>query len=545
ASARAEATIGWVIDLIQPDALVAPALAGRSGLSLAVEHERDGFVTPVASAGDLGERDVDVATFPASADGRWTVTVSQPSDAGTRGSIQGVVVFVVGGVITLLVFALVRSIGGARDRALAMVSEKTEELAKQALHDDLTGLPNRTLLIDRTERLLARQARYGDEVAVLFLDLDNFKGVNDTLGHGAGDAYLRAVGRRLQATVRETDTVGRLGGDEFVIVLEGVSPHDGAEVVAQKVLDVLGEPIEINAVSVPVSCSVGIASGPRESADALFHDADLAMYQAKLSGKGRYVVFESGMRDAVRDQLSMGWELREAVATGGLRVIFRPVFDLRTGSPTGLEACLRWQHPTRGLLSPSVFVPVAEEAGLVPLIGRWSIREVCAHGARWSAAGRDIRVAVKLADRHLADRGLVDTVFAALEGSGFRPDLLTLEVNERALTSGGEEVADLLRGLKALGVGIAVDDFGAGHTSMGYLRRLPIDAIKLDRALVAGLADSPETQALVRMLVAMGDELDVAILAEGVAQRAQLETALGRPLAALPDSDPASTLERL
>jgi diguanylate cyclase (GGDEF)-like protein len=528
ADERREATIGWVLGLLSTDSLVEPAVAGREALSVVVDHRDGDEWARVATGGDPEVDADDDSTLPVSPDGDWTITVVQGSSTGLPGSSQGIVVLVLGCVITLLVVALVRAIGGSRDRAMAMVREKTEELAQQALHDDLTGLPNRALLVDRTERLLARQFRYGGDVAVLFLDLDNFKGVNDSLGHGAGDAYLRAVAQRLRATLRDSDTVGRLGGDEFVVLIDGDDCHRDAVEVARKILDVMGEPVEINGVAVPVSCSIGVASGPSENAEALFHDADLAMYQAKQSGKGRFVVFERGMRDNVRDQLTLGWELREAIATGGLRLVFRPIFDLRTAAPSGLEAGLRWEHPTRGMLGPDVLVPVAEEAGLLPVVGRWAIREACAQAARWRSRGTIIRVAVKVSDHQFGDPGLVDAVFAALEGSGLPPAQLMLEVNERALVGGDPEVADRLRALKALGVSIAVDDFGAGHSSLRYLRRFPLDAIKLDRALVRELADSPESRALVRTVVQVGDVLDVEILAEGAPRPALAEVLLGR-----------------
>ena len=524
---RRAATLGWVIDLLSAPDLIAPAIADRRGISVAVDHLDGSVATRVATGGDIDVETGDVQTLAASSDGRWTVTVAQRSSAGLSGSLQGLVIFVVGAVITLLVFALVRAIGGSRDRAMALVEEKTEELARQALHDELTGLPNRALLVDRAERLLTHQHRYGGDVSVLFLDLDNFKGVNDSLGHGAGDAYLRAIAGRLQAILRETDTIGRLGGDEFVVLMDGESSHEGAAVMAGKVLDALGEPIDINGVSVPVSCSIGIASGPCASAEALLHDADLAMYQAKQDGKGRYVVFEPGMRDNVREQLTLGWELRDALATGGLRVDLRPLFDLRSGREAGFEADLRWVHPTRGVLQGHQFIPAAWEMGLIPLIGRWSIREACSKAARELAHQS---IAVKVSDRQFADAGLVDTVYAALAGTGLDGGRLTIEVNERALTAEGNDVGDAIRGLKALGVRIAVDDFGAGHTSMSYLRRFPIDAIKVDRALIAEVEVNPESRALVRTLVQMGDAVGIAILAEGEAggpASASIEQLLG------------------
>jgi diguanylate cyclase (GGDEF)-like protein len=455
--------------------------------------------------------------------------------------VQGVTVFILGAIISGLVFALVRSIGGARDRAVAMVRETTEELAHQALHDELTGLPNRALLVDRAERMLARRARDGvGDVAALFVDLDNFKSVNDSLGHGAGDAYLRAVGLRLRSELRDADTVGRLGGDEFVVLVEGTTTIGGPPAVADRILHVLAEPIKINGVSLPVSCSVGIASGDHESAEALLDDADLAMYRAKLAGKGRYVVFEPSMRDSARDRLRLGWELREAIGGEGLLLAYRPLLDLRTGRPVGREAFVRWQHPTRGLLDSSTFASIAEECGLNVAMGQWTVREACRQGARRLAAGERARVVVKATDQQLFDDSFVDAIGEALIASDLPPDLLMIEVSENALIPEQEAARARLRGVKDLGVRIAVDDLGVGRASLRYLRHYPVDAVKLDHTLVAELVDSPESQAMVRTLVQVGETRDLEILAEANGAGAGLWELLFSPDASEPEGPDGS-----
>lgn len=285
---------GWVAASFDADVLAELAVAGQPHLAVAVDQTTQAGVERVAEAGDAGGGSLVVETLPVSDDGSWTVTVSQPTARGSISPLtQALIVFVGAALISVLVFALILVLGTGRERALAMVEEKTEELEYQALHDTLTGLPNRALILDRASQMLARQERTGSAVAALFVDLDDFKAVNDRYGHAAGDAFLRSVAERIDSLFRGSDTVGRLGGDEFVVLLEGAPASEGAESAAQRILDVLAEPVELDGITVPVSCSVGVATGPRASADDLLHDADVAMYRAKVGGKSGYAVFSA------------------------------------------------------------------------------------------------------------------------------------------------------------------------------------------------------------------------------------------------------------
>jgi predicted signal transduction protein with EAL and GGDEF domain len=326
--------------------------------------------------------------------------------------------------------------------------------------------------------------------------------------------------------LRESDTVGRLGGDEFIILIEDAADVGGPELVAQRIIDVLSEPILVDEIVTPVSCSIGIASGPHHSAEALLHDADLAMYQAKLEGKGGYVVFEPAMQAAVEDRVNLEWDLRGALERDELFLLYQPTFDLRTRETTGVEALIRWNHPTRGVVAPVDFISVAEETNLIIPIGRWVLDTACAQGAAWAAAGHPIRMSVNVSARQLDREQLIEEVRTALETSGLAAESLTLEITETTLMRDAEEAKRRLHELKALGVHIAIDDFGTGYSSMAYLQQFPVDAIKIDRSFIAGIADTTESHALIRTLIQLGKALKLETLAEGIEDHGQLDELL-------------------
>jgi diguanylate cyclase (GGDEF)-like protein/PAS domain S-box-containing protein len=403
-----------------------------------------------------------------------------------------------------------------------------EQLAHQAFHDPLTGLANRALFLERVAHALAVARRSTTGLAVLFLDLDNFKTVNDSLGHAAGDELLVAVAGRLAGCVRGTDTVARLGGDEFAILLEVVARDDQPAATAGRVLDALRTPFSVAGTEVFVGASVGIAPGGPGTidADTLLRNADIAMYTAKREGRNRAVRFEPGMDRATRERLALEADLHRAVERDELVVLYQPTVCLGSGRTASLEALVRWRHPERGLVPPSEFIPVAEETGLILPIGRWVLKEACRRAARWGrevAAARGVGVAVNLSARQFQDPALLAVVAEALAESGLEPDRLTLEITESVVMQDTQATVAKLGGLKALGVQLAIDDFGTGYSSLSYLQRFPIDVLKIDRAFVSGLTKSEDAAVLTRTIVQMAQTLRLRAVAEGIEDGDQLE----------------------
>ncbi len=406
-----------------------------------------------------------------------------------------------------------------RQRAHEELSRRQEELAFMATHDALTGLPNRTLILDRVEQMLVRARRSQTPVAALFVDLDNFKGINDTLGHGVGDQLLRAVASRLGGVVRDIDALGRLGGDEFVVVAEGMSLAAGPELIAERLLEALKQPFVLDGAEstrLIVTASVGVAMGDRATAEELLRDADIAMYRAKWEGKNGYVVFESGMQDDVQSKMELEMDLREAFEKEEFFVVYQPTFDLREMVPTGMEALIRWSHPKRGVVQPDDFVPLLEETGLIIDVGAWVLREACLQCVHWRETGHGVGVAVNVAARQLDSDEFVKVIAEVLEESGIEPDALTLEITETTIMSDAEQTARRLETIKQLGVRIAIDDFGTGYSSLAYLQRFPVDALKIDRSFISRLRDDSEGETLIRTLVQLGKSLSIATLAEGI-----------------------------
>ena len=402
-----------------------------------------------------------------------------------------------------------------------------EEMRHQALHDTLTGLPNRALILDRVEQVLARARRNRTPAAAVFIDLDGFKKVNDSFGHHVGDQLLESVAVRLAATLRESDTIGRLGGDEFVVLLEGSSLDAGPELVAERILDVMRQPFTVAGMrdtALTISTSIGVATGDRASAADLLRDADVALYQAKAEGKDRYVIFHADMQTAVQDRLLIEMELREALEDGTqLFLQYQPIFNLDDQRFTGVEALVRWRNPQRGVLPPDRFIPIAEETGLVVTLGRWVLAEACLQAARWKNEGRDLRMSVNLSGRQLDSDQVINDVRTALAISGIEPGNLTLEITETVLMRDIEATVARLTQLKHLGVNIAIDDFGTGYSSLGHLQRFPVDSLKIDQSFIAHVTDSSDSAALIRTLVQLGKTLGLQMVAEGIEEQTQLQ----------------------
>jgi diguanylate cyclase (GGDEF)-like protein len=388
----------------------------------------------------------------------------------------------------------------------------------QALHDALTGLPNRALFTDRVERALQGARRDGGRVVLMLLDLDRFKEVNDTLGHHHGDALLRQVGPRLAGVLRSSDTVARLGGDEFAVLLPSAPGASAGAEVGDKLLQALRRPFGLGDVEVEVDASLGIAAFPDDGQDVetLVRHADAAMYAAKAGGGGGAERW-SRERDGGRDPLAVAGDLRRAIERGELEVVYQPKVHLRTGAVGGVEALVRWRHPERGLVLPSSFVEQAEHTGLMRPLTLHVLEEALTQLRTWAAGGLRLRVAVNLSARGLLDRGLADDVAAVLERCGVRPAALELEVTEATIMADPSRAAEVLRDLAALGVGLSLDDFGTGWSSLGALERLPVDEIKIDRSFVVGLGRGRGGGgAVVRSAIDLGRNLDLRVVAEGV-----------------------------
>jgi diguanylate cyclase (GGDEF)-like protein/PAS domain S-box-containing protein len=401
-----------------------------------------------------------------------------------------------------------------------------DEIRHSALHDDLTGLPNRTLFLDRIEQALARLRRRKSLAAILFLDFDHFKVINDSLGHHVGDELLAAAAPRIKHAVRASDTVARFGGDEFAILLEEIAGEADAIEMAERVAALFTRPFVVAGSEHFVSASVGIAiAHGGELPMELVRDADAAMYRAKERGRSRYEVFDEAMRGRALARLRVENDLRRALERGELRLDYQPVVSLRDRAMVGVEALIRWHHPQRGLIPPAEFIPVAEENGLIEPIGRWVLDRACRQAAHWHAVAPDSRpleIAVNLSAVQLTKTGLTDTVRTALQASGLDPACLCLEITETAMLRERETIEDTLRALGELGVRVVLDDFGTGYSSLSYLPRLPLDALKIDRSFVDGLGTEPRDTAITEAIVAMSRALSLGVVAEGVEHERQV-----------------------
>jgi diguanylate cyclase (GGDEF)-like protein len=405
------------------------------------------------------------------------------------------------------------------------ITERLQNEAKishMAQHDALTDLPNRMLLSERLEQAL-KGARRGENVAVLCLDLDRFKEVNDTLGHSVGDALLKTVAERLRSTVRPSDAVARVGGDEFVVLQISAYPAHEAAVLASRLIEVISAPYELNGHQAVIGTSVGIAVAPDDGAnpETFLAHADMALYRAKEDGRGTFCFYEQEMNARAHARRDLERDLRLALANGDFELYYQPLVNLERNEVSGFEALLRWRHPQRGMVSPGDFIPLAEETGLIVPIGEWALREACAEAATWPG---HIKIAVNLSPVQFKIRKLVDMVFNALAAAGLDARRLELEITESVLLQDSEATRVTLRQLHDLGVRIAMDDFGTGYSSLNYLQRFPFDTIKIDRCFIANLSTGDESSlAIVRAIGSLGRALGLAVTAEGVETQQQLE----------------------
>jgi len=411
------------------------------------------------------------------------------------------------------------------ERRQEELERRQEELAFMATHDALTGLPNRTLILDRSRQMLMRARRHKTPVAVLFIGLDNFKSINETLSHSAGDELLRSVAERLDGAVRDTDALGRLGGDEFVVIAEELSLTEGPELIAERLQEALKEPFRLaeeHEAHVSVTASIGIATDARSSAEEFLRDADIAMHQAKWDGKNRFALFEPGMQDALQSRTELEMDLRDALLNDEFFLVYQPTFKLSDMSPTGVEALIRWKHPSRGIVQPNDFIPLLEETGLIVEVGKWVLKEACRQGALWREAGHLIGMAVNVSARQLDGDEFVTDVQNALSESALEASALTLEITETTLMRNLEETARRLTAIRELGVRIAIDDFGTGYSSLAHLQQFPVDLLKIDRSFISRLTENPEGETLIHTLVQLGKALSIETLAEGIEQPQEL-----------------------
>jgi diguanylate cyclase (GGDEF)-like protein/PAS domain S-box-containing protein len=454
-------------------------------------------------------------------DGVWSGELSLLAADGSEVPVSQLIQAHFGGDGELLHYSF-----SARD--LSERRDYQTRLAHEVLHDRLTGLPNRALFVDRLTQSLARTSRRDSLLAVLFVDLDRFKLVNDSLGHEAGDRLLREVSTRLESVLRSGDTAARFGGDEFTLLCEEVVDEDQAVAIATRVMSMLAVPFVLDGTPLHLTASVGIALSDGATGAApehLLRDADAALHRAKDLGKARYELFDERLRAHAVARVQTESALHEALAQGQLRVYYQPEVCLRTGKILGAEALVRWLHPQNGLVAPEQFVPLAEETGLIGQIGSWVLREACWQAARWRSArddGEPFVVWVNLSPRELT-ADLVDQVASALAETGVEPAQLGLEVTETALLGDADAAVDVLAALRTLGVRIVIDDFGTGYASLAYLRRLPVTGVKIDRSFVAHLGTSPEDAAIVAAVIGMASALGLDTIAEGVETRTQLE----------------------
>lgn len=536
ATSRTAALRGWVIEVFEARTVFAPILDDHKHFSAVLSFtnpsgrrvvlDRTGRSALATTGARSGES---ARTFGLAGPGPWAVTLAEPP-TGTPAATQGIVVLLVGLLISILLFAVVRLLIRARRNAFHLVDQRTAELEHQALHDALTGLPNRAAMFERVEAALAR-ARTGDtDVAVVVIDLDKFSDVNDRFGHHAGDLVLSQVAARFQAVAGNLATLGRLGGDDFLVVLEDGASLEDAEVLARSLLAVLRYPFRTGRTTasptVALSASLGIAVGARVTAETLVSDAgiaSIACFEARVTD-ARYLVFRPEMRAAVRRRIETEAELRESLAQDRFFFVYQPIFDLRDRRLVGVEALLRWNHPARGVVLPEEFIPALEATGMIVEVSRVLLAKACRQAALWRATSvADMYVSVNVSARQLERDDIVSWVRDALESGGLAPDALQLEITETALMHDSELSVRRLGALKGTGVKLAIDDFGTGYCSLSYLRLFPVDALKIDQTFVSSMESSHAGRSLVRTVLRMAEDLKLVTVAEGIETQSQLD----------------------
>ncbi len=524
-AARRASFAGWVREVIAPAVLLSESMKGlpegAARLRHRAGHADDVYVYGTPPAAPL--------TTTASFGAGWSLRTFAPRTSEALGDHSDAIALLVTGLVaTLLAAALVLGLRRRPERVVTVAAPESSPppAPREDLYDALTGLPNRGLTLDRAERMLARAGRNSSiMVGALFVDIDWFKDVNEKLGQEAGDQLLKIVAERLEATVRTHDTVGRYGGDEFVIIVE--SPVRGMRLdsLARRIIEALHKPVEIEGFgpSFFLTASIGVAFGRYATPDDLLRDAHMALFAAKAAGKDRYTLFNANMRSIIEGRGVLEVELNTALQEGQFSLLYQPVYELSSRRVVALEALLRWEHPTKGEIAPSDFIPLAEESGLIVPIGRWALEQACVQAAAWNVTGHRVAVAVKVSANQINRDGFPTDVLRALQQSGLDPSLLALEIAESTVMEDKEAAAQRLHALKQLGVRIAVDDFGSGYAYRADLQKMPIDFLKVDRGSLDAGEDEDYRSWLLEAILVFGRDLSLTVIAKGVESQQQVD----------------------
>jgi diguanylate cyclase (GGDEF)-like protein len=538
---RRAAAVGWLREVFIPGVVLREVLADQPGYALRLRYRRGSANVAFTRGAPLA----DAQSTTIRLRGGWIVkSFGPPVNSGISADGNALALLIGGSLLSVLLGVLVFMLGSRLPRTRlpqapppAPAAPKPPELPDADLYDALTGLPNRSLTLDRAERMVARATRDSGMLAgALFVDIDRLKDVNEKLGPAAGDQLLRIVGERLHDVVRTHDTVGRLGGDEFVVLVESAARGIRLDSLAQRMIAALHQPVELDdfGPSFVLTASIGVAFGRYETYEDMLRDARLALASAKAAGKDRYTLFNANMRTVIEGRAVLEAELNTALSEQQFFLLYQPIYDLSTQRVAGVEALIRWQHPTQGVLAPDDFIPLAEETGLIVPIGRWALEEACNRAAAWSVAGHRVGVAVKVSATQLKRQGFVTDVRRALQQSGIEPALLTLELAETAVMREVESSAERLRELKSLGVSVAIDDFGgSGYAYHSDLRQLPLDCLRVDRGSLAASEDEDYRSWLLESILLVGRDLSLTVIATGIETAEQMASlqALGFTMA--------------
>jgi len=515
---RRAASVGWLREVLIPETVLQEALSGQTGYAARLRHA--GALASLGYAS--GTPGMGAQTTVTHLSGGWTAEVSAPPVAtGVFADGRALGLLIGGCLLSVLVGLLVYLLGVREQPAPAPVVREGQH---EDLYDPLTGLPNRALMLDRAERILARTGRQSEMVAgALSIEVDWLKNVNDKLGRDAGDRLLQAVAQRLERTIRTGDTVGRIGGDEFVVLVESSARGVRLDSLARRILEALHEPVELEGFgpSFVLTASIGVAFGRYTTPEDLLRDAHEA---AQTAGRDRYTLFNANMRSVIESHGVLEAELSTALSERQFFLLYQPIRELSGQRVVGLEALIRWRHPTRGVLAPADFLAVAEDTGLIVPIGRWVLEQACAQGAAWNVSGHRVGVSVSVAGVQLGRDGFVTDVRRALQQSGIEPAQLTLEIPASAVLQGELPAAGILAALKQLGVRIALDDFGGGYASQADLRRLPLDFLKVDRGTLASTDTEDYRSWLLETILVAGRDLSLTVIAKGIENSDQMRT---------------------
>jgi diguanylate cyclase (GGDEF)-like protein len=519
---RRAAFVGWLHQVLEPGVVLSRVLAGHPGSAARLRYHAGGSNVLFTS----GAPAKDAQSTTTNLQNGWSLKSSLPVTAtGVAADGRALALLIGGCLLSALLGLLIALLGLARGAKPAALQSAGASTPAEDLYDSLTGLPNRALTLDLAERMLARTGRQSGMLGgALIVDVDWFKDVNEKLGEAAGDGVLRTVSERLEHVVRAQDTVGRLGGDKFVILVEAAARGVRLDSLARRVIEAMHEPIVLEGFgpSFFVTASVGVAYGPYEDPAQMLRDSQLALDAAKAAGKDGYTLFNANMRAVIESQAVLEAELNTALQERQFFLLYQPICELETRAVIGFEALIRWQHPTQGILTPTEFLPAAEETGLIVPIGRWVLEEACARAASWNVAGYRVGISVMVSPKQMNRDGFATDVRRALQQSGIEPGLLTLEIGESAVMDDVAAAASRLNEIKHLGVKIAIDDFGNAYARRSDLQRLPLDLVKVDPSELATTEDEDYRTWLLEAILSLGRDLSLRVIAKGIETEEQM-----------------------